>query len=456
MNRRSPIDSRTKFSRRRLLRGMGATAMALTSPVWKTATAFGADASAPAAKRFIGIFSANGTIPKAFFPSDTATDAPLTLSPILMPLKTYQSKMLVLKGVHMSSTNLPNQPGGPHMKGPGGMLTGGSLGPGSFTGAGGPAGWADSISVDQAIVNKIGSTTKFPSWEFGARVTGQEPLTVISYRGKDMPNRIHGDPWEVYTTMFADANLSSDQLTKVLNERKSIIDFLKDDITRLQTRIAKSDKVRLDAHLTGIASLEQQLTNSAGSCKPPTQPATKLDPNAMANYPTIAQMQLDLMALAQTCGLTKVSTFMFANADSWQLYPFIGVPDEHHATSHLADNDAVAVDKLTKINVWHAQQIAYLFDKLAAVPDTGGGTVLDNTLVLWGNELGVGNSHTYQNIPWMLAGGGGYFKTGRYLQFQNQNHNNLLVSIMHAMGFEDVTTFGYPQLCTGPLTGLTV
>jgi hypothetical protein len=99
--------------------------------------------------------------------------------------------------------------------------------------------------------------------------------------------------------------------------------------------------------------------------------------------------------------------------------------------------------------------VAYLLDKLDAVQEVGGGTMLDSTVLLWGNELGIGNSHSYKNIPWVLAGGGGYFKMGRYLQYTDQPHNNLLVSICHAMGMTDVTTFGIPELCTGELSGLT-
>jgi Protein of unknown function (DUF1552) len=448
------LDSRTKFSRRRLLRGMGATAMALTSPVWRTATAFGRDANAPGPKRFIALFSANGTIPSAFFPPGTAPDSPLTLGRILAPLEAYKDKLLVLKGVHMTSTIGANKPGGPHMKGPGAMLTGGSLGPGSFTGAGGPAGWADHRSVDHEMSLRLPKTTKFPFLHFGSRVIGQEPLRVISYADKDMPNLPVQDPVKAYANMFADSNLSSQQLAQLLVERKSIIDFLKDDINRLKGRIAPSDRARLDSHLTGIAGLEQQLTNSASACKAPMAPAA-LDIQGMANYPVIGRTLTDLMALAHTCGMTRISTFMWANADSWQQYPFAGVPDEHHMTSHAGDNDTVATEKLIKINIWHAQQIAYLFDKLAAVPDTGGGTILDNTLILWGNELGVGNSHTYKDIPWLISDGSGYFKTGRYLMFQDQPHNNLLISLLHAMGFEDVTQFGYPELSMGPLPGLT-
>ena len=166
-----PIDSRTRLTRRRLLGGMGALAVALTSPIWKVATAFGKDAGAPGARRFIGVFSANGTVASEFFPGcasllakspnscgpavTAGTETPLTaasLGRILQPLSAHVSQMVVLKGVDMISTvsdqlgTTTSKPGGPHMKGPGAMLTGGSLLTGSFQGAGGPAGNADRVS----------------------------------------------------------------------------------------------------------------------------------------------------------------------------------------------------------------------------------------------------------------------------------------------------------------------
>lgn len=460
MNRRPTMDlpeardSRTLISRRRLLSGLSAATAALTSPIWRTATAFGADASAVGAKRFIGIFSANGTIPAAFFPPGTATDSPLTLGPILAPLEKYKAQMLVLKGVHMLSTIGANKPGGPHMKGPGAMLTGGSLLAGSFSGAGGPAGWADRKSVDQAIADRIGVQTPFKSLEFGVRVIGQEPLRVISYRDANQPNLPVQDPWQMYTRLFANADLTSAQVQQLLLERKGVLSFLKDDLNRLKSRVAASDRVHLDAHLTGVAGIEQQLSNSAAACKGMTLPA-KIDAGAIANFPTIGRLQTDLMVLAHSCGLTRVSTFMWGNADSWQFFPWIGVNEEHHTLSHSGDSDAAATAKLVKINLWHSEQVAYLMDKLAAVPDTAGGTLLDNSVILWGNELGVGNSHTYKDIPWVLAGGsGGYFKMGRYLQYKDQPHNNLLVSVCNAMGLADVKTFGIPELSTGPLPGM--
>jgi hypothetical protein len=147
---------------------------------------------------------------------------------------------------------------------------------------------------------------------------------------------------------------------------------------------------------------------------------------------------------------------MWANADSWQYFPWIGVNEEHHELSHAGPNDAAAMEKLVKINRWHSEQMLYLLDGLAAGIESDGSKVLDNTIVLWGNELGLGNTHTYMNIPWVIAGGaGGYFKMGRYLQYKDQPHNNLLLSMAHAMGMEDLKTFGDPTLSTGPLPGLT-
>jgi hypothetical protein len=456
-NAEKPVDSRTAISRRKLLRGLGGLSVALTSPVWRPATAF---AAGTPNKRFIGVFTANGTVPKTFFPAGTAADAPLTLGPILEPLAKYKDHMLVLSGVHMLSTIRAGLPGGPHMKGPGAMFTGGSLLPGSFTGSGGPAGYADRISVDQMIASRIGTASKFPSLEFGVRIEGQEPLRVISYRGSNKPNIAVDDPWQVYTRVFGDAaiGMSNPQMAQqILAERKSVLDFLKDDIGRLSTRFTVGDRARLDSHLEGIRSIERQLTAGGTlTCASPTLPA-RIDPRAMNNFPTIGRLQTDLMLMALTCGMTKVASFMWANADSWQHFPWIGIDEEHHELSHAGPSDAVAMEKLTKINRWHSEQMAYLFDRLTATADPEGGTLFDNTLILWGNELGEGNTHTYKNIPWVLAGGGNsYFKMGRYLQYKDVSHCNLLLSVCHAMGLGDVTTFGVPELCTGPLPGLAV
>jgi len=470
MSLEQPIDLRTSISRRKLLGGLGALTVALTSPIWKAATVFGQDANAKAAKRFIGLFSANGTIAKSFFQQEDGSDLPISLMPILKPLETHKDKLLVLKGLHMYSTveddlgttngmegslTVPNKPGGPHMKGPGAMLTGGSLLPGSFTGSGGPAGWADRQSVDQYIAARLGKNTQFPSLEFGVRINGQEPLRVISYKGPNQPNTAVDDPFQMYARIFANADLTDDQLKKLIAERQSVLDFLKDDINRLEGRVSSEDKAKLEAHLSGIRGIEQGLTNAVNACKPLMMP-TKYDVHAMEKFPDAARLQLDLMILAHKCGMTRVSTFMWANADSWQYFPWLGVNEEHHELSHAADSDTVANAKLVTINTWHAAELNYLLDQFAAVVEPDGSSMLDSSLILWGNELGAGNNHTYKNIPWVVAGtAGGYLKTGRQLNYKDLPHNDLLVSLCNAMGLDDVQTFGIPGVCTGPLPGLT-
>ena len=189
---------RTELSRRRLLSGLGSLTVALTSPVWRPATAFGADtAAAPGAQRFMVMFSANGTVPTSFFPTAPAgaAETPLTtMSPILTPLDPYKAKLVVMKGVHMSSANVP-QPGGPHMKGPGAMLTGGKLNAGSFRAR---VGWPlrRSYPVDQAIADKIGTGTTYKSMEFGVRTIGPSAQRHLVPRIEPAAHPVN-DPWQM-------------------------------------------------------------------------------------------------------------------------------------------------------------------------------------------------------------------------------------------------------------------
>src|SRR3954454_6007687 len=166
-----------------------------------------------------------------------------------------------------------------------------------------------------------------------------------------MANTAVDDPWQIYSRMFSSAGMTDSQLARTLADRKSVLDFVKDEIGSLSSRFTGADKARLDAHLTGIQSIEKQLTTGTLTCSTPMLPA-KIDPRAMENFPKIATIQMDLMVLALTCGMTNVATFMFANSDSWQYYPWLGINEEHHTMSHSSDSDAATMEKLTKINIW--------------------------------------------------------------------------------------------------------
>jgi len=440
----------TPISRRSLLRGLSAGALCLTMPVWQRITAEAQ--SATPTKRLFVFFTPNGTVKSKFFP--TAADKP-TASPILASLTPFASRVNVLKGVHMHSIVGSNKPGGPHMKAPGGMLTGGWLLEGSFGGAGGPAGYANRISVDQALANHIGKESTFRSLEFGVDMRGQEPLKYISYRGANQPNPAVDNPWTMYDRIFK--NFVPDQNAEAVQRRReeqTILDYSKDELSALQQRLPSEDRPRLEAHLEGIRAIEKRLDTIPRECEAPSPLGTPVDVTADDNFPKIGKLQMELMFHAQACDLTRVSTFMWSNADSWQRMPWLGIDEEHHALSHEEADSAVAA-KLQKINTWYMEQIAYFLKLLDSTPE-GNGTMLDSSLVLCGNELGQGN-HTHLDIPWILAGSaGGRLKTGQFINYGDKPHNNLLLTVLHAFGMTTEKSFGAPENCTGILPGLLI
>jgi hypothetical protein len=171
--------------------------------------------------------------------------------------------------------------------------------------------------------------------------------------------------------------------------------------------------------------------------------------------PDITRLQLDLLALAFACDLTRVASMQFSTAINAIGFPWLNSSAEGHNLSHRGPSDTEARDQLVLRASWYAEQIAYLARQLANVTE-GDRTVLDNTVMVWGNELSVGNSHSHENVPFMLLGSaGGHFRTGRFLSFGGQAHNRLLASLLQAMGV-DAATFGHPSFGTeGALAGLT-
>jgi hypothetical protein len=135
---------------------------------------------------------------------------------------------------------------------------------------------------------------------------------------------------------------------------------------------------------------------------------------------------------------------------------WLGIDEGQHELSHEPNSNEAAQDKLTKIDAWYAGEIAHLAKRLAETPEPGGaGSLLDHTTILWTNELGEGNSHSLDDIPWVLVGGGLGFTMGRALQFPGVPHNRLHLAVAHAMGHEGLVRFGNPDYCgDGPLTGL--
>jgi hypothetical protein len=397
-------------------------------------------------KRLVIVFSANGTIYQNWAPTGTETN--FTLSPILTPLSAHQSNLLVLDGIDVVVAR--NGPGDDHMRGMGCMLTGIELLPGTTQGgAGTPAGLAGGPSIDQRIAQDIGAQTRFPSLEYGVYVKSADVWSRMIYAASNQPNPPMEDPVKVYQRLFSNSQLTPDALARLLKRRQSVLDHAAGSLDTLSSRVGTDDKARIDAHAASVREIEKQLVSQAAACNPAVPPNTDL--TQTANYPAVGKLQMDMLVAALACDQTRIASLQFSHSVSQMTFPWLGITDPHHDLSHLGDTDTTAIDKLTKINTWYATQFAYLLDKLASVQESNG-TLLDNTLVIWVNELAKGNAHSHSPLPVVIAGKcQGAVRTGRYVKLpQLRKSNDLLTGIANAMG-TNITQFGNPAYCTSPL-----
>jgi hypothetical protein len=178
----------------------------------------------------------------------------------------------------------------------------------------------------------------------------------------------------------------------------------------------------------------------------------RLDTGRVENFPQTVELQMDVMAAAFACDLTRVGSLQWTNSVGNIPFGFIGVPDRHHDLSHEGDSNTDAVNNLVEINRWYAERFAGMMERLARIPE-GDGTVLDNTVIVWVNELGKGNSHTRNDMPFVLGGSaGGALRTGRFLRY-DRPHNDLWLTMLRAFGIED-ESFGDTRFQTGVIDNL--
>jgi hypothetical protein len=173
------------------------------------------------------------------------------------------------------------------------------------------------------------------------------------------------------------------------------------------------------------------------------------------NMPQITRMQVDLMVNSFAADFARIASFQITNSVGQPRMKWLGIEEGHHSLSHEPDSNEDAYEKLIQINTWYCEQVAYLAKRLSETPEPGGnGSMLDNTTIVWTNELGKGNSHTRNNIPFVLVGGGLGWNMGQAIDYKAVPHNRLLMSFCEAMG-HPVDSFGNPDYCSdGVLTGL--
>jgi hypothetical protein len=244
--------------------------------------------------------------------------------------------------------------------------------------------------------------------------------------------------------------------TKDRESMRSVLDELREDLAKVSAALPAEDRRILDEHATLVRDFERELSThhaTVAHAVPALEPGILEQNDQM---PKISRMQIELVVSSLAADFARVMTLQFTNSVGQPHMKWLGVDEGQHELSHEPNTNEAAQEKLTKINTWYAGEIAHLAKRLSETPEPGGsGSLLDNTTILWTNELGEGNSHSLDDIPWVMIGGGLGFQTGRALQFPGVPHNRLHLSLAHAMGHTSLVRFGNPDYCgDGPLTGL--
>jgi len=305
------------------------------------------------------------------------------------------------------------------------------------------------VSLDQLVAQKNGKETAFSSITLGTESPRQgnasgEPISYANTVSWNSPTlRVSPEiiPRVVFDRLFR--RRTNPAARHEDENRKSVVDFVLEDARRLQHRVSGEDRKKIDEYLEGVREVEVRIDKALNPPRrdwtPPGKPElnrpSASTPVDRADY---LQVMADLMVLAFQTDSTRVGTFMMAHGFSRLDFSFLeGVNGDHHAMSHHKNKQDVIVE-YNKVSRWYVEQFAYLLERMDSI-DEGNGSLLDNSLVLFGSGMKDGNGHVPENIPLLLAGGaGGRLKQRkRSIECKPGNpHANLLLSIARIMGVE--------------------
>ena len=442
-------------SRRELLRRLGVGSAVL--PFLGNLPSLAATGSTAPKKRLVIVFSPDGVVKKNFWPTEPGPFTtlppvvqPIELPPILRPLEPFRDQLLMLKGVH----DKVQGDGDRHMRGMGCLLTGIELFPGNIQGGGEtPAGWSSGLSIDQEIKNFLqGQTetaTRMGSLEFGVLVPNRaDTWTRMIYTGPNKPVTPIDDPYQMFHRLYGQM--------KDRESMQSVLDELREDLATVSSALPVEDRRILEEHAALVRGFEKEMASHHAEVAHAVPVLEQGIVEQNDQMPKISRMQIELVVASLAADFTRVASLQYTNSVGQPHMKWLGIEEGQHDLSHEPNSNEAAQEKLTKINTWYAGEVAHLAKRLAETPEPGGqGSLLDHTTILWTNELGEGNSHSLDDIPWLMVGNGLGFTMGRCLDFKGVPHNRLHLAIAHAMGHTGLVRFGNPDYCgDGPLAGL--
>jgi hypothetical protein len=424
--------TRKHLSRRTVLRGLGAT---VALPWLDAMTPAFASPGRPVRLAFTYI--PNGVTLADWTPKGMGRE--FELSRILKPLEPFRDDLLVLSGLAAENAKALGDGPGDHARAGACFLTG--VHPRKTAGAD----IQNGISADQIAAQAVGAETRLPSLELGC----EESRTVgncdsgyscaytnsISWRSPTTPMPPETNPRSAFERLFGieDVPLSPEDRARRAQRRQSILDLVGDRTRQLVTGLGPSDRRKMDEYLYAIREIERRLERAErdGVEVPPGVEKPSGIPAAFADY---VKLMFDLQVVAFQADLTRVTTMMIGREGSLQAYPEIDVPDSHHPLTHHRGNPEF-VEKVTRINAYHAELFAHFVAKLKATPD-GEGTLLDHSMVVYGSAISDGDRHTHEDLPVLLVGrGAGRLKPGRHVVHPRDTPlTNLYLALLDGMG----------------------
>jgi hypothetical protein len=439
--------NRTKVNRRTLLRGaLGGVSVAIALPSLEAMYGRGRNAfgQVPSIRRMGLWFWGNGVKMPQWRPTTVGPDwtpGPGTAPLAVAGIKEYVN---IVTGLDVKSGNARA-----HHSALGAIISGAEILPQDHPSSNYRSTFMQA-SLDQQLATELAPTTKFRSLELGvsSRTVKAEGTTLqyLSHNGPDSPNPAEYDAGKVFDRVFAGVATTPGTAPPVTDAtqalRKSVLDAVIMDITKLQSRIGAADKQRLDQHLTNIRSIEQRISSATGGGAPPpascgsqTRPAAVTDTRAAENIILRNQLMSDLLAMALACDLTRIFSVHFSGSVGSTVFNQAdpAITSGHHDLTH---NEAGDQPQVQKTDIFTMQQLAYLLTKLKATPDSDGKTLLDNVVILGSTDVADGKSHSNTDYPIIVAGGGsGYLKRpGVHYRGAKENTTNVLLTVMRAAG----------------------
>ena len=404
MPKKSPLLKSPRLSRRQVLRGMiGGSAITLSLPLLNGMLNDHGDAFAQGAAiptRFGVWFWGNGVRPEYWIPNGVGSGNAWQLSDELSPLQTHKSKLAVLTGYTIRTGSHA------HHAGMTGVMTGRPLHQVGVT-RDTIVSTFDGPSLDMIAAAQLEGQTPFRSLEVGVtRFRGTDEGTTfqhLSHNGPNNPNPSEYDPRAVFNRLFAGNGALDD-----IGARRSVLDAVMGQFSRLRPRLGANDRRRLDQHFESIRSLERRLAAEPVTCAVPDEPDTYPDRNGQEQIEAKNEVMSDLVALALACDLTRVFSVQFSTCGSGVIVHAAGATDGLHRTTHdepMSGNPGTQPIVHAAVRYTMAQLATFL-DKLDQTP-MGAGTLLDHSAIACTTEHTDGRLHRYEDFPFLIAGLGG-------------------------------------------------